>query len=63
MKALELNEMEEIIGGGCSDTANRAIATIGFIAGVGSAFGPIGLAIFGPTALGMSVAGLYCAYS
>lgn len=62
MKALGLEQMEFIEGGGCSDGANKFIATVGLVAGIGSAFGPIGLAIFGPTALGMGIAGTICAY-
>jgi hypothetical protein len=61
MKTLELRQMENIEGG-CSDTANRFIAWTGFIAGVAASFGPIGLAIAGPTALGMGVASIICAY-
>jgi len=63
MKALEVHEMEVIAGSGCDEDVDKALATIGFIAGVGSTFGPIGLAIFGPTALAVGVASLACAYS
>jgi len=60
-RKLSLKEME-IVEGGCSATANKAIATIGAIAGVGSCFGIIGLALFGPTAIGCSIASMVCAY-
>ncbi len=60
MKTMELSKMSTIEGGApCSDTANKFIAVTGFIAGVASSFGPIGLAIAGPTALGMGVASIY----
>lgn len=51
-----------IEGGGCSATANKYIASIGLAASIGSCFGPIGLALCGPTALGMGIAGVICAF-
>lgn len=63
MKTLSLEEMEEVTGGGCSESANQFITTAGFIAGIGACFGPVGLAICGPTALGMGIAGMVCAYN
>ncbi|MGF7138638.1 hypothetical protein [Roseimarinus sediminis] len=63
MKQLEIEQLENIEGGACSDKAVKAIAVIGAAAGVGSLFGPIGALIFGPTALAMSVAGVVCAYA
>lgn len=63
MKKMHFNQMEVIEGGApCSSTANKFIAVTGFIAGVASSFGPIGLAIAGPTALGMGVASIICAW-
>jgi hypothetical protein len=63
MKKMELKQMEQIEGGTpCSSTANKFIAVTGLIAGVASSFGPIGLAIAGPTALGMGVASIICAW-
>ena len=43
--------------------AAKPVAIIGGIAGIGSMFGPVGLAIFGPTALAMSAIGIGCAFS
>lgn len=63
---LSNNEMQEIQGGLNQATctkANKALNTIAFVAGVGSCFGPIGLAIFGPTAIIVSGISLACAYS
>lgn len=54
--------MEIVAGGGCSKKAQKFISTVGVAAGIGSAFGPIGLAIFGPTALVMGVASVACAF-
>lgn len=62
MKKMELNQMEQITAGGCGDTADKAIATIGFVASLASLAGPIGLAIAGPTALGMGFFSVICAY-
>lgn len=61
MNTLTINQMEQMEGG-CSAKAQKFIATIGLAAGIGSAFGPIGLAIFGPTALAMGVASVACAF-
>jgi hypothetical protein len=63
MNSLSLNQTADISGGGCSTAANRVIATAGLVAGIASAFGPIGLAIAGPTALGMGIASVVCAYT
>ncbi|HPR31105.1 MAG TPA: hypothetical protein PLK12_03375 [Prolixibacteraceae bacterium] len=63
MNVLSFDQMENIEGNGCSTGATRFIATVGLVAGVGSAFGPIGLLIFGPTALAMGVASVVCAYT
>ncbi|MDX9880761.1 MAG: hypothetical protein RBS73_01770 [Prolixibacteraceae bacterium] len=62
MKEMSFERMEEVNGGGCSKETEQVIATIGFIASVASAFGPIGLAIAGPTALGMGIGSLVCAF-
>lgn len=62
MKKLELNQMADVSGGGCGEKADRAIAILGLISGIGAAFGPIGLAIAGPTALGMGVMSVFCAF-
>ena len=62
MKTLELEEMEIFIGGGCGATMDKAISTAGFIAGLASFAGPIGAMIAGPTAVGMGIASIYCAY-
>lgn len=63
MKKLSLTQMENLEGGklsSCGYAANVSIASIGLVASVGACFGPIGLAIAGPTALGMGVFGLVC---
>lgn len=63
MKRLDLTMMHTIEGGEpCSPTANKIIAVTGLIAGIGSCFGPIGLLIAGPTALGMGVLSVVCAW-
>ncbi len=62
MKKIELSQMEIIEAGGCGATADKFIAVTGFIAGVAASFGPIGLAIAGPTALGMGIASIVCAW-
>lgn len=55
--------MENLNGrSSCGDTADKAIATIGAICFVASFFGPIAWIITGPTAAGMAIAGLVCAY-
>ncbi|SMO69280.1 hypothetical protein [Gracilimonas mengyeensis] len=56
MNALDITEMEKINGGDRCDDAEKFIATVGLVASIGASFGPIGLAIAGPTALGMGVA-------
>lgn len=61
MNTLTFEQMEKMEGG-CSAKAQKFIATVGLTASIGSAFGPIGLAIFGPTALAMGVASLACAF-
>ena len=58
MKTLDFQQMEMIEGG----TACEAVAVIGTIAGIASMFGPVGLAIAGPTAVGMGVASIICAF-
>ena len=45
-----------------SQTADRFLTTAGLVAGVGSFFGPVGMAIFGPTTIGISVIYAVCAY-
>jgi hypothetical protein len=62
IQELSLQELESLQGGKCSDGANKAIATIGLVAGVASAIPGVGLLIFGPTALGMGIASVVCAY-
>ncbi|AZQ64757.1 MULTISPECIES: hypothetical protein [Flammeovirga] len=62
MENLNLNEMV-IIEGGCSSTTNKVIATAGLVAGVAAFAGPVGALIAGPTAIGMGIASVYCAYS
>lgn len=62
MKELSFEKMEEVNGGECSTSANRFIATVGFAASVGSCFGLVGLLICGPTALGMGILSMYCAW-
>lgn len=53
--------MEDLDGGECSESDEQTIATIGAVASAASCFGPIGLAIAGPTALGMAISFLVCA--
>ena len=62
MKKLELNEMENLIAGTTCDNLKEEIAVIGLVAGIASMFGPIGLLIAGPTALGMGIITVYCAF-
>jgi len=62
MKKLTEEDLEDLNGSGLCDHG-KLISTIGLIAGIGSCFGPVGLAIFGPTSLGMSIAGVYCAFN
>ena len=63
MKEMSFEQMESLNGGGeCSDSAEKFIATVGFATSVGSCFGPIGLLICGPTALGMGILSMYCAW-
>lgn len=61
MKALELHQMEQIEGGNNCDEAELFLATGSLIFGVASAFGPIGLAIAGPTSLVLAIGALACA--
>lgn len=67
MKKLELKQMEEINGGlaeGCSDSDNKVLAVAGAVVTIGGLFlsGPIGAAIFGPTAVGVAIGGIRCAF-
>ncbi len=62
MKKMKFDQMVSIEAGGCGAAADKFIAVTGFIAGVASCFGPIGLAIAGPTALGMGIASIACAW-
>jgi hypothetical protein len=63
MKNLELTQMEMLHGGGCSASQERTLAIVGSIATVAGFFGPIGAIIAGPTALGVAVGSLWCAYN
>jgi hypothetical protein len=63
MKKLSLNQMEIIEGGSkCGDAGDKAIAVIGLVAGIGACVGPVGLLIAGPTAIGMGIFGVVCAF-
>ena len=55
--------MEMLHGGGCSASQERTLAIVGSIATVAGFFGPIGAIIDGPTALGVAVGSLWCAYN
>ena len=62
METLNFEQMENLQGGnGCDALNSPAVKTIALIAGVVSCFGPVGLAIGGPTALGLSVGAVICA--
>ena len=63
-ETLSMYEIQEIMAGSCnmSQTADRFLTTAGLVAGVGSFFGPVGMAIFGPTTIGISVIYAVCAY-
>lgn len=63
MKTLNIEQMENIDGSGCSDNANKVIATVALVSGIGSFFGPVGALVFGPTAVVSSILGVACAYS
>jgi hypothetical protein len=41
----------------------KKLAVIGLIAGIGSFAGPIGALIFGPTAIGVNLISVACAYA
>jgi len=62
MKTLELNQMENVEGGTCSSGAEKFIAVTGTVATIAGFFVPIGAIIAGPTALGMGIAGIVCAF-
>ena len=65
MKTLSFEQMEGIEGGtkaGCSQKTTQAIAVIGLVSGVLAFIPVVGWAIFGPTAVGMSIAGTVCAF-
>jgi len=63
MKTLNFEQMENLsAGNSCDALQSPAVATIAVIAGIGSCFGPIGLAIFGPTSLGLSIGAAICAH-
>ena len=62
MKKLSKEDLEDLNGAGLCDHG-KLISTIGLIAGIGSSFGLVGLAIFGPTSLGMGIASVYCAFN
>lgn len=58
-KKMNFKEMEKIEGG---LNATQFMAITCGVATIGSAFGPVGLAIFGPTALGCAVFGVIDAF-
>lgn len=58
MKQLNLSQMENLQGGAASASACKAMATIAYVAGIGSFFGPVGALIFGPTAVVVGGVGL-----
>nr|WP_321374947.1 hypothetical protein [uncultured Bacteroides sp.] len=59
LQEMNIKEMNEVNGGW---TRRQALATINVIAGIGSCFGPVGLAICGPTAIGLAIGEAICAY-
>lgn len=63
MKTLELNQMEVLNGGRCSSSTVKALAVIGMVATIGSFFGPVGWIIAGPSAIGVGIGGLICAFN
>lgn len=62
MKNLSLEQMEKVEGG-CSGNQEKAMAIIGLVAGIGASFGPVGLAIAGPTAFGIAIGAVFCAFN
>ena len=67
MKKLELKQMEEIQGGGsaltCDDRQTKIMAVAGMAATLIGFCGPVGAIIAAPTAVGMGIFSLICAYS
>jgi len=63
MKKMNFEQMENLQGGstGCDALNSPAVKTIALIASVVSCFGPIGLAIGGPTSLGLAAGAVICA--
>ncbi|HAK11102.1 MAG TPA: hypothetical protein DIW54_12460 [Chitinophagaceae bacterium] len=67
MKKLKLSQIEAISGGakkGCSDSDNKVLAVVGATVTVAGLFfgGPVGVAVLGPTALGVAIGGIRCAF-
>lgn len=69
MKKLELKQMEEIQGGirqesalTCDERQTKIMAIAGMAATVVGLFGPVGAIIAAPTAIGMGVFSIICAY-
>lgn len=60
-RALSLQEMEEVNGGGCNKRTQVLASSLGLAAGIASMFGPVGLAIAGPSAVGLGIVSLICA--
>lgn len=56
--------MEVISGGGCSDSDNKVLAVVGAAVTIAGLFvsGPVGAALLGPTAIGVAVGGIRCAF-
>lgn len=64
MKKLELKQMEAVEGGkmSCSGYQNKVMAVAGAVTLLVGATGPIGAIIAGPTAVGVTVYSLVCAF-
>ena len=60
-KKLSFQEMEGIEAG-CSRNAQRVMAIAGTVATIASFAGPIGAIIAAPTALGMGIGSIFCAF-
>ena len=63
---LSIYEMQEVQAGLNKESCAKAekfLAVAGLVSTIGSCFGPVGLAIFGPTSLGIGVIATACAFS
>ena len=62
MKQLNFEQMELISGGiDCGRINSGPVQTVLYVCSIGSFFGLAGALIFGPTALALGAASVYCA--